>query len=155
QTEINRERARSSVSDAYVFQPAILEQQVEQAEEFFNLIYSIRENEYSTVDINEMLEDSVLSNLMDITSIDSQRTEAQSVPFGQLEDTEQLVVYNQAVLASEGDSVRELDESLSVDSITTLLTVNNEALNQLQQRSEEHTSELQSRFDLVCRLLLE
>src|SRR5437868_14356911 len=25
----------------------------------------------------------------------------------------------------------------------------------LQQRSEEHTSELQSRFDLVCRLLLE
>src|SRR5699024_12274599 len=26
---------------------------------------------------------------------------------------------------------------------------------QLQERSEEHTSELQSRFDLVCRLLLE
>src|SRR5699024_12181017 len=25
---------------------------------------------------------------------------------------------------------------------------------QIQQRSEEHTSELQSRFDLVCRLLL-
>src|SRR5699024_12802755 len=25
----------------------------------------------------------------------------------------------------------------------------------LQQRSEEHTSELQSRFDIVCRLLLE
>src|SRR5699024_11534101 len=25
----------------------------------------------------------------------------------------------------------------------------------LQRRSEEHTSELQSRFDLVCRLLLE
>src|SRR5207249_6269084 len=25
----------------------------------------------------------------------------------------------------------------------------------LQERSEEHTSELQSRFDLVCRLLLE
>src|SRR5699024_9756432 len=27
--------------------------------------------------------------------------------------------------------------------------------NLLEQRSEEHTSELQSRFDLVCRLLLE
>src|SRR5438067_7913648 len=26
---------------------------------------------------------------------------------------------------------------------------------QMRQRSEEHTSELQSRFDLVCRLLLE
>src|SRR5207249_8239664 len=29
------------------------------------------------------------------------------------------------------------------------------AQNLLQTRSEEHTSELQSRFDLVCRLLLE
>src|SRR5699024_5302551 len=28
-------------------------------------------------------------------------------------------------------------------------------LEELKQRSEEHTSELQSRFDLVCRLLLE
>src|SRR5699024_11901349 len=28
-------------------------------------------------------------------------------------------------------------------------------LNKAQYRSEEHTSELQSRFDLVCRLLLE
>src|SRR5699024_11694121 len=27
-------------------------------------------------------------------------------------------------------------------------------LNQLKDRSEEHTSELQSRFDIVCRLLL-
>src|SRR5207249_5929265 len=29
------------------------------------------------------------------------------------------------------------------------------SLGRIQQRSEEHTSELQSRFDLVCRLLLE
>ena len=107
---------------------------MEQTEEFFNLIYSIRENEYSTVDINEMLEDSVLSGLVGITSIDSQRAETQSVPFGQLEATEQLVIYNQAILASESDSVEELDESLSVDSITRLLTVNNEDLNQMQQQ---------------------
>src|SRR5699024_11865029 len=31
----------------------------------------------------------------------------------------------------------------------------NEAPNPAHARSEEHTSELQSRFDLVCRLLLE
>src|SRR5699024_12225027 len=30
-----------------------------------------------------------------------------------------------------------------------------QARQQKEQRSEEHTSELQSRFDLVCRLLLE
>src|SRR5699024_11694035 len=29
------------------------------------------------------------------------------------------------------------------------------AFGKVQSRSEEHTSELQSRFDLVCRLLLE
>src|SRR5699024_12118179 len=31
----------------------------------------------------------------------------------------------------------------------------NSAWNDPEERSEEHTSELQSRFDLVCRLLLE
>src|SRR5699024_6596340 len=30
-----------------------------------------------------------------------------------------------------------------------------EVMGGIEQRSEEHTSELQSRFDLVCRLLLE
>src|SRR5438067_8587097 len=30
-----------------------------------------------------------------------------------------------------------------------------EKLREVEARSEEHTSELQSRFDLVCRLLLE
>src|SRR5699024_11349102 len=36
----------------------------------------------------------------------------------------------------------------------TKLCLNIESLSWLCQRSEEHTSELQSRFDLVCRLLL-
>src|SRR5699024_8554089 len=40
--------------------------------------------------------------------------------------------------------VRELAESAHVDMQLTIL----------KGRSEEHTSELQSRFDLVCRLLL-
>src|SRR5699024_12710575 len=42
---------------------------------------------------------------------------------------------------------------LVLHNIVALLTI---LLNLLDQiRSEEHTSELQSRFDLVCRLLLE
>src|SRR6266704_7107181 len=44
--------------------------------------------------------------------------------------------------------------------LRTALTANHEAKNSAPKiaaffRSEEHTSELQSRFDLVCRLLLE
>src|SRR3712207_8443863 len=35
------------------------------------------------------------------------------------------------------------------------ITENNELLSEIDQRSEEHTSELQSRQYLVCRLLLE
>src|SRR5690349_22599817 len=38
---------------------------------------------------------------------------------------------------------------------TGRLAPSKRSANQLQQRSEEHTSELQSRRDLVCRLLLE
>src|SRR5699024_12867947 len=33
--------------------------------------------------------------------------------------------------------------------------INEDLLGDVEARSEEHTSELQSRFDLVCRLLLE
>src|SRR5437868_12491694 len=38
---------------------------------------------------------------------------------------------------------------------TTAVSEPAEVLVDFRQRSEEHTSELQSRFDLVCRLLLE
>src|SRR5438105_5593883 len=44
--------------------------------------------------------------------------------------------------------------SKSVDSLP-LLGALREAIRSLVIRSEEHTSELQSRVDLVCRLLLE
>src|SRR5699024_11389845 len=46
----------------------------------------------------------------------------------------------------------------SAKEVLSLLEENkiaNAQLNTMNQRSEEHTSELQSRFDLVCRLLLE
>src|SRR5699024_11454449 len=48
---------------------------------------------------------------------------------------------------TEGNLVHSL-ESISIESLF-------EPLIEPELRSEEHTSELQSRFDLVCRLLLE
>src|SRR2546428_5089310 len=45
-----------------------------------------------------------------------------------------------SISAATGEGVRELEKSRSASS---------------RERSEEHTSELQSRSDLVCRLLLE
>src|SRR5699024_12078963 len=46
----------------------------------------------------------------------------------------------------------DLDSVSSFDLFSSLLL---HAVNTRKNRSEEHTSELQSRFDLVCRLLLE
>src|SRR5699024_12625875 len=45
--------------------------------------------------------------------------------------------------------------ALSGKIIKTLFFTSNTSCDSEPQRSEEHTSELQSRFDLVCRLLLE
>src|SRR5207249_11360283 len=54
---------------------------------------------------------------------------------------DELAVFHEVVLQQTGEILRRLaddDQSRAA-----------------QLRSEEHTSELQSRFDLVCRLLLE
>src|SRR5699024_12234223 len=47
-------------------------------------------------------------------------------------------------------TIPEFNNSLVEKKLTELVKAEN-----AQGRSEEHTSELQSRFDLVCRLLLE
>src|SRR5699024_9902268 len=51
------------------------------------------------------------------------------------------------------------DEQAAVESIVPQITQARDAYierrTERENRSEEHTSELQSRFDLVCRLLLE
>src|SRR5699024_6109657 len=52
------------------------------------------------------------------------------------------------VEADEGHSYDNGGNILGFHGVSTLST-------EPHQRSEEHTSELQSRFDLVCRLLLE
>ena len=54
-------------------------------------------------------------------------------------------------LISNNRLLRETNEPFKFE----LCDINDHGLGQYIIRSEEHTSELQSRFDLVCRLLLE
>src|SRR5699024_10383749 len=62
-------------------------------------------------------------------------------------------------LGENAEGKTNLLESIYVAAMTRSHRTNNEQelirWDQAQARSEEHTSELQSRFDLVCRLLLE
>src|SRR5699024_12336960 len=52
-------------------------------------------------------------------------------------------------------NVTQTDPKNISQSAPTPLQISSESPLAAQTRSEEHTSELQSRFDLVCRLLLE
>src|SRR5699024_12656722 len=62
----------------------------------------------------------------------------------------QYKIVHGAVLTSEGENDLECAITFQTGSILQKFMIRFERL-----RSEEHTSELQSRFDLVCRLVLE
>src|SRR5699024_12228514 len=53
-----------------------------------------------------------------------------------------------------GELTRKMMDYLQQDD-SVKIHYNNDVVDIKKTRSEEHTSELQSRFDLVCRLLLE
>src|SRR2546428_4157517 len=59
-----------------------------------------------------------------------------------------------AALAQDGLRTGLLDADIYGPSIPVMIGLNDGAVDIGVQRSEEHTSELQSRSDLVCRLLL-
>src|SRR5699024_11379384 len=52
-------------------------------------------------------------------------------------------------------AVNGAKRSVEANTKKSLVAVTNKGYRVAHPRSEEHTSELQSRFDLVCRLLLE
>src|SRR5207249_8000082 len=68
-------------------------------------------------------------------------------------------IQTQASILAVDDDTRSLMalQGLLADMSLRVVTAKSgdEALRCVLKRSEEHTSELQSRFDLVCRLLLE
>src|SRR5699024_12234450 len=64
-----------------------------------------------------------------------------------------LILFFSIFPADEEDTTEEqVQEEVAVAEEES---VEEEEQKKAEQRSEEHTSELQSRFDLVCRLLLE
>src|SRR5699024_11576910 len=63
---------------------------------------------------------------------------------------------NEVIITLEGLSTYGKDNEISRAQMNSIIAQLGVLLSEVDnERSEEHTSELQSRFDLVCRLLLE
>src|SRR5699024_11736735 len=78
----------------------------------------------------------------------------------QIQEKSDKVMSNmQSILNTQGKMLEENAENLQailINGHEEMEKSNNKTVKAVQEmRSEEHTSELQSRFDLVCRLLLE
>src|SRR5699024_12008893 len=69
--------------------------------------------------------------------------------------TEKLEKRVTAVKEKMGDKLFIPGHHYQKDEVIQFADATGDSLKLAQLRSEEHTSELQSRFDLVCRLLLE
>src|SRR5699024_12146232 len=73
-----------------------------------------------------------------------------------LQGGKNMADYTLTVFSKSGEKL--MDETFTANNDAEAKKLGNEKLkeeNYSEHRSEEHTSELQSRFDLVCRLLLE
>src|SRR5207247_3096316 len=76
-------------------------------------------------------------------------------PIGEEEDSHLGDFIEDKAVVSPSDAVINLNLKEQTSSVLKTLTPREEKVIKMRFRSEEHTSELQSRVDLVCRLLLE
>src|SRR5699024_11396135 len=74
---------------------------------------------------------------------------AEDSPIGMMDDINQSIE-----LKTNYDIKKQVEEINEINKQDVISIINHWHLDTIY-RSEEHTSELQSRFDLVCRLLLE
>src|SRR5699024_11307923 len=79
---------------------------------------------------------------------------AQRNYYGEVEGAKKMMNECDGVLFFE-PTTEEDDELINSSVISARKDIINYKIVKKKVRSEEHTSELQSRFDLVCRLLLE
>src|SRR5688572_31173198 len=93
------------------------------------------------------------STLFPYTTLFRSKTGAEAAPWARRRP---IGVNDAKVHLAVGDGTRTLAR-ITLRRIFRMLTVTRDSANDLEirERSEEHTSELQSQSNLVCRLLLE
>src|SRR5688572_30565548 len=115
-------------------------------------------NEDSDLDIlPELLNSSEQSRILILTSIRDPKVHQRAVRLGAtgvvLKDTPAEILFKAINKVHLGEVW--LSRSTTANVLTKLVRMNDEMDIESRKRSEEHTSELQSQSNLVCRLLLE
>lgn len=140
QTEINRERARNSVADVYVFQPNIAEEQISLLEQYFAFISTLRAKEYSIEEINNILED---YNQDLSLEEDNDDLNGETILFGELSDSEKLIVY-QTAAGELNNNLEELALELPEAAILSVLSATEEDLARLKSNVNDILSNVLS-----------
>lgn len=132
QTRINRERARDSVADIYLYQEDIRIQQLNKIEQYFGLIRNMRNDTYSREDLKRILEeysDQLQLDQEEVKGIDW--NDKKELTFSQLTSAEQDIIY-QAMVLNADPIVQELAADLNQRSLQQLFSISKDELSELQ-----------------------
>ncbi|WP_124059581.1 HD family phosphohydrolase [Vaginisenegalia massiliensis] len=130
-TKLNQQRAKDNVKSVYVFQPDIRENQLTILEQYFGFLRQIRKEMVSTEDLNALLADTKLPKEITSQVTMSKRKANQKVLFGQLNDSERLLVYH-GRLSQMGNTLQAFGNTLTDKTIAYLLRLNETELTTIQ-----------------------
>ncbi|AXY25922.1 hypothetical protein CL176_07875 [Suicoccus acidiformans] len=136
-TERNREQARNSVADVYVYQPNIRESQLALLEQLFQGLRDVRKERYSTESLKEIEAEEEWMQRYIALEINAERTDEQDVIFGQLEKSEKLFALLYYFSGHYDDSVVNLLTRIPRESIVSLVEMSDNDLSTINQATAQ------------------
>lgn len=136
QTELNRERARSNTPDVYAFNEDIRTEQIRLVDEYFEQIFMMRDQEYTGEDLSELVSNSDLRTQVRFQTLSEERQPDQQIPFGQLNEDEQTLVY-QGHFRQLGDPLEAIAIDIPSDAVRLLIGQSVEELSAIRTQLNE------------------
>lgn len=127
QTQLNRQRAFDSVSDVYLFQPAVKDQQLSRTEFFKNILNDLKHQAFTSLQIKRMAAANPEMGYLDLDTPTPNSTATEAMDFSRLSSVQQaLVIYNR--LKQEDQGLAEQFISLPLASVAYLTQADNASL---------------------------
>ena len=137
QTAINKQRARDSVKDIYLFQEDVRDRALETVGQFFARMKLLRNNRYTLKRVKEMAALPDIDWPEEVALLDEvDRRTDQAEDFMNLTFVEQLVIFK-ADMAQQPTGIKDLAQALSQSSVEQLVSMNNKELARVQDQLEE------------------